>query len=145
MQALSLQGFSFMIKKKQIFPWALSPPGFSYMVDVEVSETGCLLQEDFSLESCQPEVEIRNNKIKERSPKIEKKRYLPVLNSFAGTWYEVVHRWGPRGPPAAEAGTRSWAEEDWGRDDDGDGDIYIMMKCVSVCNEKWSLPPGSLL
>ena len=27
---------------------------------------------------------------------------------------------------------------------DGD-DIYIMMKCVSVCNEKWSLPPGSLL
>ena len=41
----------------------LSPPGFSYMVDVEVSETGCLLQEDFSLESCQPEVEIRNVKI----------------------------------------------------------------------------------
>ena len=92
------------------------------MVDVEVSETGCLLQEDFSLESCQPEVEIRNNKIKERTPKIEKKRYLPVLNSFAGTWYEVVHRWGPRGPPASEAGTRSWAEEDWGRDDDDDGD-----------------------
>ena len=33
-----------------------------------------------------------------------------------------MHRWGPRGPPAAEAGTRSWAEEDWGRDDDDDGD-----------------------
>ena len=88
------------------------------MVDVEVSETGCLLQEDFSLENCQPEVEIRNNK----RTTSEKKRYLVVLNSFAGTWYEVVHRWGPRGPPAAEAGTRSWAEEDWGRDDDDDGD-----------------------
>ena len=24
-------------------------------------------------------------------------------------------------------------------------DIYIMMKCVSVCHEKWSLPPRSLL
>ena len=24
-------------------------------------------------------------------------------------------------------------------------DIYIMMKCVFVCNEKWALPPGSLL
>ena len=24
-------------------------------------------------------------------------------------------------------------------------DIYIMMKCLSVCHEKWSLPPGSLL
>ena len=33
------------------------------MVDVEVSETGCLLQEDFSLENCQPEVEIRKLKI----------------------------------------------------------------------------------
>ena len=31
-----------------------------------------------------------------------------------------------------------------GDDDDG-GDIYIMMQCVSVCNEKWSLPPGNLL
>ena len=29
--------------------------------------------------------------------------------------------------------------------EDGDNDIYIMMKCVSVCNEKWALPPGSLL
>ena len=72
-------------EKEKIFLQTFFPPGFSYMVDVEVSETGCLLQEDFSLESCQPEVEIRNNKIKERSPKIEKKRYLPVLNSFAGT------------------------------------------------------------
>ena len=27
----------------------------------------------------------------------------------------------------------------------GDDDIYIMMKCLSVCNEKWALPPGSLL
>ena len=28
----------------------------------------------------------------------------------------------------------------------GDDDIYIMMQfCLSVCNEKWSLPPGSLL
>ena len=25
------------------------------------------------------------------------------------------------------------------------GDIYIMMQCVIVCNEKSSLPPGSLL
>ena len=34
-------------------------------------------------------------------------------------------------------------------DDNGDGgddgDMYIMMKCVSVCNEKSSLPPVSLL
>ena len=29
--------------------------------------------------------------------------------------------------------------------DDDDDDIYIMMKCVSVCNQKSSLPPGSLL
>ena len=32
--------------------------------------------------------------------------------------------------------------------DDGDNDdtdIYIMMQCVSVCHEKSSLPPGSLL
>ena len=29
-------------------------------------------------------------------------------------------------------------------DDDG-ADIYIMMKCLSVCNEKSSLPPRSLL
>ena len=31
-------------------------------------------------------------------------------------------------------------------DDDGaDDDIYIMMKCLSVCHEKSSLPPWSLL
>ena len=36
-------------------------------------------------------------------------------------------------------------------DDDGDdddvyfGDIYIMMQCLSVCNEKSSPPPVSLL
>ena len=30
-------------------------------------------------------------------------------------------------------------------DDDDDDDIYIMMQCVFVCNEKSSLPPGSLL
>ena len=30
-------------------------------------------------------------------------------------------------------------------DDDGNDDIYIMMKCVFVCNEKSSLPPVSLL
>ena len=24
-------------------------------------------------------------------------------------------------------------------------DIYIMMQCLSVCHEKWSLPPGSFL
>ena len=29
--------------------------------------------------------------------------------------------------------------------DNDDVDIYIMMKCVSVCHEKSSLPPGSLL
>ena len=29
--------------------------------------------------------------------------------------------------------------------DGDDGDIYIMMKCVSVCHEKSSFPPGSLL
>ena len=44
-------------------------------------------------------------------------------------------------------------EEEKGGDDDDDdeeeeekgGDIYIMMQCLSVCHEKWSLPPGSLL
>ena len=30
-------------------------------------------------------------------------------------------------------------------DDDDVDDIYIMMQCLSVCNEKSSLPPGSLL
>ena len=30
-------------------------------------------------------------------------------------------------------------------DDGDDVDIYIMMMCLSVCHEKWSLPPGSLL
>ena len=29
--------------------------------------------------------------------------------------------------------------------DDGDDDIYIMMKCLCVYHEKLSLPPGSLL
>ena len=40
-------------------------------------------------------------------------------------------------------------EEDDGEDDDDDDDdddIYIMMSvCLFVCNEKWALPPGSLL
>ena len=33
-------------------------------------------------------------------------------------------------------------EEEECDDDNGsdDGDIYIMMKCLSVCHEKWSLP-----
>ena len=31
------------------------------------------------------------------------------------------------------------------RKDNDDDDIYIMMQCVCVCNEKSSLPPGSLL
>ena len=31
-------------------------------------------------------------------------------------------------------------------DDNDDDDIYIMMSvCLFVCNEKWALPPGSLL
>ena len=30
-------------------------------------------------------------------------------------------------------------------DNKPDDDIYIMMKCVCVCNEKLALPPGSLL
>ena len=30
-------------------------------------------------------------------------------------------------------------------DDDDDDDVYIMMKCMFVCHEKWSLPPGSFL
>ena len=30
-------------------------------------------------------------------------------------------------------------------DEDEDGDIYIMMQCVFVCNEKSSLPSVSLL
>ena len=30
-------------------------------------------------------------------------------------------------------------------DDDSGGDIYIMMKCLCVCNEKSSLPSVSLL
>ena len=29
--------------------------------------------------------------------------------------------------------------DDFVDDDDNDDDIYIMMQCVSVCNEKWSL------
>ena len=39
------------------------------------------------------------------------------------------------------------AEDNADDDEDGDDadDIYIMMKCLSVCNEKSSLPPGSLL
>ena len=32
-----------------------------------------------------------------------------------------------------------------GYDKDDDEDIYIMMKCVCVCHEKSSLPPGSFL
>ena len=37
-------------------------------------------------------------------------------------------------------------EDDGGGVDNDDGvDIYIMMKCLSVCHEKWALPPGSLL
>ena len=35
-------------------------------------------------------------------------------------------------------------DNDDDNDDDGD-DIYIMMKCLSVCNEKSSLPPVSLM
>ena len=30
-------------------------------------------------------------------------------------------------------------------DDDDDDDIHIMMKCLFVCHEKSSLPPGRLL
>ena len=30
-------------------------------------------------------------------------------------------------------------------DDDDNDDIYIMIKCLSVCNEKSSFPPVSLL
>ena len=30
-------------------------------------------------------------------------------------------------------------------EEDEDADIYIMMQCLFVCNEKSSLPPGSLL
>ena len=29
--------------------------------------------------------------------------------------------------------------------DDDDDDIYIMVKCLFVCQEKSTLPPGSLL
>ena len=39
-------------------------------------------------------------------------------------------------------------EDNHGGDGDGcvgGGDIYIMMKCLCVCNERSSLPPGSLL
>ena len=37
-------------------------------------------------------------------------------------------------------------DDDDGDDDgDDDDDIYIMMKCLSVCHEKSSLPPWSLL
>ena len=32
-----------------------------------------------------------------------------------------------------------------GDDVNSDGDIYIMMRCLSVCHKKSSLPPGSLL
>ena len=36
--------------------------------------------------------------------------------------------------------------DDWvDNDESPDDDIYIMMKCLFVCNEKSSLPPGSLL
>ena len=30
-------------------------------------------------------------------------------------------------------------------EDDQDDDIYIMVKCLFVCHEKSTLPPGSLL
>ena len=42
-------------------------------------------------------------------------------------------------------GRRESATTALGDDDDDEGDIYIMMQCVFVCNEKSSLPPGSLL
>ena len=49
----------------------------------------------------------------------------------------------------ATLGDASDGDDDGGDGDDyeheGNDDIYIMMKCVSVCNEKSSLPPGSLL
>ena len=32
-------------------------------------------------------------------------------------------------------------DDDDDDDDDNGDDIYIMMKCLSVCHEKWSLPP----
>ena len=44
-----------------------------------------------------------------------------------------------------KSGRQDGKEGEEDDDDDVDDDIYIMMKCVSVCNEKWSLPPGSLL
>ena len=38
-------------------------------------------------------------------------------------------------------------QKDGGEDNDDDDydDIYIMMKCLCVCNEKSSIPPVSLL
>ena len=36
-------------------------------------------------------------------------------------------------------------DDDDGDDDNDDGDIYIMMRCLSVCHEKSSPPPWSLL
>ena len=36
-------------------------------------------------------------------------------------------------------------DDDDNDDDDDDDDVYIMMKCMFVCHEKWSLPPGSFL
>ena len=40
---------------------------------------------------------------------------------------------------AASAPTNHSSHENGDDDDDGD-DIYIMMQCLSVCHEKWSLP-----
>ena len=66
--------------------------------------------------------------------------------------YEIAHIfrlpfWGKsrggseRGGPDGQ--DRFYDEEDG---DDNDDDIYIMMSvCLFVCNEKSSLPPGSLL
>ena len=45
---------------------------------------------------------------------------------------------------SGERGQDGGDDDDDG-DDDGDDDIYIMMKCLSVCHEKSSLPPESLL
>ena len=55
------------------------PAGFSYMVDVEVSETECLLQEDFDPHTCQPQA---------RST--EKWRWFSLCISFPFWWTMIM-------------------------------------------------------
>ena len=67
------------------------PAGFSYMVDVEVSETECSLQQDFNPDTCQPQA--RYTETDEFWPE-------PMADNClvgAGLRHEIVHGGGARG------------------------------------------------